>query len=205
MEAIREDLEAKLHINPGFEYMKSLDDNQLVESSMMGNKTAFNELYMRYEKKIYAFVYRILKNHEDTQDIIQMTFLRAYLNIGRYAHKHKFSTWLFTIANNLAKSKIRDDKWKLLPYEPLQEYLAYDINKGNGNYAKLLNAVEKAISNLGRLYVNIAFLRFIKEFTYEKIAETENLNLNTIKSRIKRARFQLKQNKELKRVIYNYL
>src|SRR3989344_1517061 len=109
MEAIREDLESKLHIIPVFEYMKGLEDKQLAESFIMGNKAAFNEIYRRYQRGLHTFIYRSIGNYEDVEDIVQLTFFRAYNHIREYNPRLRFSTWLFAIAKNLVKNKIRDD------------------------------------------------------------------------------------------------
>jgi len=82
-------------------------DQELVIATLSGDKSAFGELVLRYQKEVYRLVYRIIKNSSDTSDILQETFINAYQNLSKLKDKGKFSLWLFQIAKNLCIDWLR--------------------------------------------------------------------------------------------------
>ena len=88
-----------------------LSDEVLALSAGEGSISAFEELFGRYKKPILNFIYRLIGNRETAEEVAQETFIKAYNSLGIFDPKRKFSTWLYTIARNLAKNSIRDKKY----------------------------------------------------------------------------------------------
>ena len=85
---------------------QALSDEDLVASTLSGDVGAFNDLVHRWEGSLYKFVYRYLGDAEEARDICQEAFVRAYTNLDRFRGQAKFSSWLYQIALNLARSLI---------------------------------------------------------------------------------------------------
>jgi RNA polymerase sigma-70 factor (ECF subfamily) len=89
--------------------MSSLDEDlQLLDRFSSGDREAFNELVRKYQKPLYAMLYRMVSNHEDAADILQKTFVKAFTGAGGFERRSTFKTWLYQIAINLAKNLYRD-------------------------------------------------------------------------------------------------
>ena len=88
-------------------------DEKLVEMFQTGDAGAFDTLFERYKERIYLFLYRMVGRREDALDLTQDTFLSAYLSLDRWRPRAKFSTWLFTIAVNKARSFLKQSKQRL--------------------------------------------------------------------------------------------
>ena len=86
---------------------KTVTDKDLVLKCLNGSERDFEKLIERYSKKLYLFIYNKTGNNEDTEDIIQDTFLKAYRNLSSYDPKWNFSTWIYTIASRTAASHFR--------------------------------------------------------------------------------------------------
>src|SRR5687767_6686724 len=84
------------------------DDSTLVARFLAGEKLAFNELVDRYSTRLLNFVHRTIGDRERAQDLVQETFIRVYRHLHRFDQSKKFSTWIYTIASNLAKNELRN-------------------------------------------------------------------------------------------------
>jgi RNA polymerase sigma-70 factor (ECF subfamily) len=84
------------------------EDLDLVKRSADGEKEAFDELVLKYQKPLYSLIYRMVSNHEDTADLLQKTFVKAFLGLRSFERRSSFKTWLYQIAINLAKNVYRD-------------------------------------------------------------------------------------------------
>jgi RNA polymerase sigma-70 factor (ECF subfamily) len=89
--------------------MSPLDEDlQLLDRFSAGDRDAFNDLVRKYQKPLYATLYRMVSNHEDAADILQKTFVKAFTGVGGFERRSSFKTWLYQIAINLAKNLYRD-------------------------------------------------------------------------------------------------
>lgn len=95
-----------------------LSDEELVSQVAAGSRSSFEELVSRYSSRLFFFLRSRFQTDEDTEDLIQETFLKAFRNIGRFDPQHKFSTWLYTIALRQAISRFRSEKKRRTPIEP---------------------------------------------------------------------------------------
>jgi RNA polymerase sigma-70 factor, ECF subfamily len=84
------------------------EDLDLITRTEAGDREAFNELVIKYQKPLYSLLYRMVSNHDDASDILQKTFVKAFSGLGSFERRASFKTWLYQIAINLAKNVYRD-------------------------------------------------------------------------------------------------
>jgi len=92
--------------------MKDERDSILIQEFKQGDEKAFNQLVLRYQKRIYTLAYRLVRNHEDAADLSQEVFVRAYRNLKRFEERSSFYVWLTRIAVNLCINFSRRDKFR---------------------------------------------------------------------------------------------
>lgn len=176
-------------------------DEDLMEYFQHGKEPAFNELVKRYKDRLHNFLYRYTHNHQDCEDLVQETFLRVHKSRQSYERIAKFSTWMYTIALNLAKSlykknqrmhkvSIHKDEGdpddfemmiedaKILPDEQLHQKLS-------------LEQLEKALMSLQNEFREVVILRDLQQLSYEEISDITGVPMGTVKSRINRGRAQI--------------
>ncbi len=176
-------------------------DEELIASFQNGNEQAYIELVRRYRDRLMTFVFRFLGDMELSEDIVQDTMIKVYTHKHYYKEIAKFSTWIYTIAGNLAKTELRKRKRRKVTllsqmntddrkYEiPSTELQSEDIVQGE--YTE--RYIQKAILQLPLHFRTVVILRDIQELSYEEISKIVNVPLGTVKSRINRARLQLQQ------------
>ena len=176
-------------------------DEELIASFQNGNEQAYNELVRRYRNRLMTFVFRFVGDMESSEDIVQDTMIKVYTHKHYYKEIAKFSTWIYTIAGNLAKTELRKRKRRKVTllsqmntddrkYEiPSTELQSEDIVQGE--YTE--RYIQKAILQLPLHFRTVVILRDIQELSYEEISKIVNVPLGTVKSRINRARLQLQQ------------
>ena len=197
---------AKLQILPGKpakEHRKrlgQLDDSAVVRWFLAGDERAFGELVKRYDGRLLNFVYRTVGDRERAQDLVQETFVRVYRHMHRFDQSKKFSTWIYTIAGNLAKNELRNrSRNPLMLFQAIRKNWEADHRplewedssyKPDDLYRKrfLKELVEKAVVELPEHHRIVFVLRELEGKTYEEIAEITGCNLGTVKSRLNRAR-----------------
>ncbi|RKY69183.1 MAG: RNA polymerase subunit sigma-24 [Candidatus Latescibacterota bacterium] len=186
----------------GVKLSSAASDAELFSEIAKGDTAAFNKIVSRYQARLLNFVYRFTGDRETARDIVQETFLRIYRKRKEYRSTANFSTWIFTIAGNLAKSELRHRKrWHLIPInkETDQDILAEIANQSLGpNHMAEKKAIERhiqqAIEALPPKYREAVILRDIEGLPYEEIAQIVGCPVGTVKSRVNRGRLQL-QNK----------
>ena len=180
---------------------KPFTDEQLILQFQNEDKGAYVEIVMRYKDRLVNFLYRFTGNGETAEDISQETFLKLYKNKDKYSEIAKFSTWLYTIALNEARSNFRKEKkHSAVSINDFYEdsHNDYQIRSDDYNPEEDANAetesfyIQKAINSLNEIHREIIVLRDIEELDYEEIAKTLDIPLGTVRSRINRARESLK-------------
>ena len=176
-------------------------DEELIATFQNGNEQAYIELVRRYRNRLMTFVFRFLGDMDLSEDIVQDTMVKVYTHKHYYKEIAKFSTWIYTIAGNFAKTELRKRKRRKVNllsqlntddrnYEiPSTELKSEDIVQGE--YAE--RDIQKAILQLPLHFRTVVILRDIQELSYEEISKIVNVPLGTVKSRINRARLQLQQ------------
>ena len=176
---------------------------KLVERSKGGDLTAFEDLVLMYQKRIYNLSFRMMGNEEDACDMTQEAFLKAFKSIRKFNSKSTFGTWVYRIAVNTCIDELRKrKKVKLYPI------VHNDNLRGDGSRLivdtgdlpeerierrETAEQVQRAINNLAKEHKAVIILRDIQGRTYSDIADILKLNLGTVKSRISRARQSLKE------------
>ena len=182
-----------------------LTDPQVVAAYLAGDPLAFEELVERYQRRLLNFVYRTIGDRERGEDLVQEVFIRVHRHLHRFDQTKKFSTWIYTIASNLAKNELRNRSRNPLVYfqtirknweadhRPLQ--FEDHRNRPDDLYRKrhLRNLVEWAVNQLPNHHRAVFVLRELEGKTYEEIAEITDCNLGTVKSRLNRARNRFAQ------------
>jgi len=90
------------------ERLQAMDDSAVVTAFLGGEERAFSELVTRYQTRLLNFVYRTIGDREKAEDLVQEVFIRVYRHLHRFDRSKKFSTWVYTIASNLAKNELRN-------------------------------------------------------------------------------------------------
>jgi RNA polymerase sigma-70 factor (ECF subfamily) len=180
--------------------LKELDDSAVVAAFLDGEKRAFGELVERYQGRLINFVYRSTGDRERAEDLVQETFIRVYRHLHRFDQSKKFSTWVYTIASNLAKNELRNrSRNPLVHFQTIkrncdadQRPLEWEDNtyRPNDLFRKrhLRQMVEAAVAELPEHHRTVFMLREMEGKTYEEISEITGVNLGTVKSRLNRAR-----------------
>lgn len=180
--------------------LAELDDSQVVRRFLAGEEKAFAELVHRYDKRLQNFVYRTVGDRERAEDLIQETFVRVYRHLHRFDQTRKFSTWIYTIAGNLAKNELRNrSRNPLVLFQALVKNWEADYRplewedpttRPDDLYRKrfLREKVNEAVAMLPEHHRVVFVLRELHGKTYEEIAEITGCNLGTVKSRLNRAR-----------------
>lgn len=181
----------------------TLSDEDLMEQVQNDVVEAFTILVDRYKDRLHNFLYRYTHNHQDCEDLVQETFLRVHRSRQSYKRIARFSTWMYTIALNLAKSLYRKQKRMPLtsihedPTDPdSREMIIEDssILPDQKLHEKMcMSELERALDQLSDEYREAVIFRDIQQLTYEEIAEITDTAMGTVKSRINRGRIQLKE------------
>ena len=178
-----------------------ISDKDLLSDVINGNIESFDILVDRYKNRLMNFVFRFVKDYDVSEDIVQETFLRVFRKRRDYKAIANFSTWIFTIAGNLAKSELRRRKrWKFLSldsdngYDKNFELPDLGMTPDRMTAVKLLDEnVQKAIDILNPKYKEPIILRNIEGMSYQQIAEITGVPVGTVKSRVHRARMKLQK------------
>ncbi|HEX6925246.1 MAG TPA: sigma-70 family RNA polymerase sigma factor [Longimicrobiaceae bacterium] len=185
---------------PPRDALSEMDDSGLVAAFLEGEKRAFNVLVDRYQGRLLNFVYRTTGDRERAEDLVQETFIRVYRHLHRFDQSKKFSTWIYTIASNLAKNELRNrSRNPLVLFQAIkknwdadQKPLEWEDNtfRPDDLFRKrhLRQMVEAAVEELPEHHRVVFVLRELEGKTYEEIAEITSCNLGTVKSRLNRAR-----------------
>ncbi len=177
------------------------DERSLVRRAQQGDPGAYEELVRRHQQRILAVVGGTLRKREDVEDIAQQVFIKAYLSIKRFDMRSAFSTWLYKIAVNECWDYLRKKRVRPLVYEAdLSEdqvrQLDAFVNTGQApadasRRAELGELVEQLLSQLSDEDRQILVLKEVEGFSVEEISEMLDLNVNTVKVRMFRARARL--------------
>lgn len=181
--------------------VKDWTDEDLIFGFQQGNVEAFNEIVERYKNPLYNFVCRLLGDPMYSEDIVQETFVRVYRNKHRYHRIAKFSTWIYTIASNLAKTELRRRKVKQFfsissKGTDEKDYDLPDHSRSverDVDLAMKQEAVLKEIDRLPAPFKEAVILRDIQDLAYEEISEILDVPLGTVKSRVNRGRARLQK------------
>jgi RNA polymerase sigma-70 factor (ECF subfamily) len=180
---------------------QKLTDEEVIERFQEGDLVAFDVIVARYKEHLINYVMSFVGERSDAEDLVQDTFVKVYRYRKLYKRIAKFSTWLYTVAGNFAKSELRKRKRQQL-------YVMSNLSNGEKEFEAVetrstadeitdssfkKDLVRKAIKQLPRRQQEVIRLREIEHLSYEEIAKQTKLPLGTVKSRVKRARERLQK------------
>lgn len=181
-----------------------LDETALVAQSREGDASAYGELVRRYQNKIFRLALHITQNREDAEDVLQETFLKAFEHLDQFQGNSKFYTWVVRIAVNQALMKLRrrkndksvsmDETIDTGEDTMIREIAAWDEDPEQRLSREELGGIlDKAVESLDAPYRSVFVLRDIEELSTEETAEALGLSIPAVKSRLLRARLQLRE------------
>jgi RNA polymerase sigma-70 factor, ECF subfamily len=163
-----------------------------VQAARAGDRQAFSQLVESYSRPVYNLTYRMLGNPQEAEDAAQETFLRAYSRLGQYDSGHKFSTWLFSIANHYCIDRLRKRRTVQISIDdnPVLENLEDEdpLPETSALTREQSAEVQRLLAQLDPDYRTPLVLRYWEDLSYEEIAETMNVTVPAVKSRLFRAR-----------------
>jgi RNA polymerase sigma-70 factor (ECF subfamily) len=187
-------------------------ESRLIERLSARDERAFNELVHAYERRVLTLVVRMVGNMAEAEDIAQEVFVQVFKAIGSFRGDSKLSTWIYRIAINLCKNRV---KYLKVRHSEQQDELSDAEEKGALGGARGTNVgaverpdemmsgkqveeiVQRAILELEPTFRECLVLRDVEELSYEQIEEITGLPIGTVKSRIHRARAQLREAVEI--------
>ena len=183
--------------------LEQLKDEELMLRFQKDDMIAFDILVSRYKDPLMNFIYRFVGNTDDAADILQETFLRLYRKKHLYQTIARFSTWIYTIAGNLAKSELRKPHRRLgmSMYRKNDENEEHEIPMPDRNplpdrradSAVKSSLIQNALLKLNPDFREAVIMRDIQDLEYDEIAAILDLPLGTVKSRINRGRSHLQE------------
>lgn len=183
--------------------LHQMSDEDVMEQLQNGAVQGFDIIVHRFKDRLHNFLYRYTHNHEDCEDLVQETFLRVYRSRHSYQRIAKLSTWIYTIALNLAKTMYKKkQRMKLFSIHADEsdpddrEFVITDTSILQDEELHQKNSVkelEKALFELNDDFREVIVLRDIQQLSYEEIADITGTAMGTVKSRINRGRVQLQE------------
>jgi RNA polymerase sigma-70 factor (ECF subfamily) len=186
------------------------EDAPLVAAAQAGDLDAFDTLIRRHQDRVYNHAWRLLGDHDEASDLAQEVFVRVFRKIHLYRGDAAFTTWLYRVTSNLAKNR-----WKQMERQGQNRTISLDEPRGGedddrpidqpdsapsprqkAEGREALEHLERELQGLGHEHREVLMLRFVENLSYEEIAEALDTNLGTIKSRISRARQELRRKME---------
>jgi RNA polymerase sigma-70 factor (ECF subfamily) len=172
------------------------EERELVRKAQKGDQYAFEKLVKQYQKPVYHLAMRIVLNHMDADEVVQETFLKAYLHLNDFSDKYKFFTWLYRITVNTAfsllkKRKKGGDSLDTLSDEDGFQFAGQDDVFQEYKNKELSDIVSKALNDISPEMRTVFILRTWGGLSYKEIAEALEISEGTVMSRLNRARSKL--------------
>jgi RNA polymerase sigma-70 factor (ECF subfamily) len=180
------------------------DDAQLIQETLAGKTAAFGQLVRKYQDRLFNTVLHVVGEAEDAQDVVQEAFVQAFLKLDTFQRTSAFYTWLYRIAFNVAASHYRRRK-PVISVELVRERAGQELMDARPGpehrleVAERCRQVQEAIASLNEEHRTVLVLREIDGCCYETIAEILELPIGTVRSRLHRARLQLRE--QLRQVV----
>jgi len=179
-------------------HFSDVRDEDLIVLVQEGQKKAYDEVVSRYKGRLFAFILRMVKDPTLAEELTQETLIRVYIHAAKYREIAKFSTWVFTIATNLVRNKMRQRSRRpyMLSLNPAPDEDEMPIDPADNeadasesiHREELANLINEATAKIPEKYRIPFLLREVDELSYEEIQQVTGLKLGTVRSRINRAR-----------------
>ena len=173
------------------------DESQLIDRALQGDRSAFTELVEINQDRLFASMLQVTGSPDEAEEVVQEAFIRAFIKLDTFQRHSQFFTWLYRIAFNSALTRRRRHRAKV-SLDHFRENNGLEVvDAGDGVDEPMLrrervNMVRVAMTKLTDEHRNILVLREMEEHSYEVIAEILEISIGTVRSRLSRARRQLK-------------
>lgn len=179
--------------------IEKINDNELVDIVREKNPEYYEEIIGRYQGKLFAYLYRLIGEKEEAEDLLQDVFIKAFRNLKSYDTSRKFSSWIYRIAHNEAVNHIKRKSLKrFIPLESItstKDKLEASSPEENPQMSwirkETSKEVDEAIKRLPLKYRQVLVLRYYSDKSYEEISEILDKPINTVGTLIKRAKNKL--------------
>ncbi|MTI67105.1 MAG: sigma-70 family RNA polymerase sigma factor [Firmicutes bacterium] len=173
------------------------NDYKLVKRCLKGDEKAFEEIVTLYKRKVYNIAYKFTRNKEDSSDITQEVFIKAYNSLDKYNPEYKFSTWILKITTNYCLDLKKKKSVDTTPLTDWNETNASTLSAENNYiYKENKNIIIQLINNLPKKYRILIIMYHQQNLSYKEMSDCLNLPLTKVKNRLYRARGMLKDNLE---------
>jgi RNA polymerase sigma-70 factor (ECF subfamily) len=184
--------------------LADLRDEDLIVRVQAGQRKAFDVIVARYKGRLYSFILRMVHDQDLAEELAQETLIRVYVHADKYREIARFSTWVFTIATNLVRNRMRkrSRRPRMLSFNPAPEdddELPIDLPDPSADPSRavvgeeLSQLINLATSRIPEKYRIPFLLREVDQLSYEEIQQATGLKLGTVRSRINRARNRFRQ------------
>ena len=179
------------------------NDAELITQALGGSQVAFRNLAQKHRSSVYHIISKIIRDHETANDLVQETFMKAFVSLASYRPEYRFSTWLYKIAANCSIDYLRKKRIQALSLDSHPDNAAdgrqfevpdYSYHPGRALERKEQRVgIEEAIASLPDKYREVIIYRHKDDKSYEEIADLLRIPIGTVKARIFRARELLKK------------
>lgn len=179
--------------------MAEASETELLASAQAGDLRAVERLLARYEARVYRYALRMCGNDPDARDVAQETLLTAFRNLSGFRGEAQLSTWLYQVARSHWIKQRRRGKWEPGPSDYVDERAAQDVPDDRSpadqrtHARQVTEVIQAAMNTLGDDFREALVLRDVEELTAEEAAAVVGIEVGALKSRLHRARLQLKQ------------
>ncbi len=192
-----------------------LTDHEIIEQTLYNDREFYGRLIDRHKNSVYNYAYKLTGNHHESEDITMEAFIRAYKKLSDFKFSYKFRTWVYAIATNLVRDRIRRKKLiKIIPLSFLSRRTDEDeFEQGIPDSAdgpvelldkkESINNTKYIINSLPRKYREVFLLRCLEDMPYDEIAQITGLPIGTVENRLFRAKKILMGNHELIQKYYD--
>lgn len=169
-----------------------MEELDLIKQAQAGDREAITELLRSIEQPVYQTAYYMLGNEQDAMDAAQEALFRVYTHLPQYERKARFSTWAQRITTNLCIDKLRRRQEQQISIDQHELVLrSWDSVEQEVAKRELRRELGRMIQQLPEHYRSVVLMRYVHDLSYQEIAETLDLPINTVKSHLFRARKQL--------------
>ena len=174
------------------------DDRRLIAECLAGRTTAFGELVRRYQDRLFTALVHIASSRDEAEDVAQEAFIQAYVKLSSFERQSSFYTWLYRIAFNTAISRRRRKRVETSVEQAKDAVGDEPADRGEKPHDRLIreeraDLIRRALGELSEEHRAILVLREMEGCDYEQISQILDLPVGTVRSRLHRARLQLKE------------
>ena len=193
------EIKSSIHTTP--------EDDALIKAFQDGDKGGFDELVLRHQDNVFNLCYRFLGDHQEANDSAQEIFIKVYGSLQKFRMESSFSTWLYRIAVNTCKNRVKSLEYRFK--KRMKRLDSQEVTNGNNPSFEIADEsqsplisfeekeralmIQKAIDSLPEAKKTMVLLRDIEGLSYDEIVEVTGLNLGTVKSKLARARSDLRK------------